>query len=433
MKTYLIVVIMILYSFFSFGQVKSNIEKGYHVTDIIIKNVSVITMKTNEVLKNQDIVIKDGIIVSISNSKEKSIHEGLIIDGSNKYVMPSLGDAHVHLPKNKNDLEKTLILNLINGITKIRSMRGQWNHLEWRNEFNTKTSIYPKLYLAAPPISRQSDFSNHALNRYINEAKKFDFIKILSIKNDSLFKVLDHLCKVNNIDIGGHFPSQISDDYLFKSNYTSFEHLGGLTIKESKLLDYRIKYIKDNNIFICPTLSWYNIGSGRHSYQELRNLPGLRFVSKTTLNSWIEKTKQYRDKLGPKAYKEEVDNELKKLDIKYKVIKRLNELGVRMLLSPDSSSKYMISGFGIVGEMTLLKNAGLTNFEILKMVTTNFAAFFNESYGRIEVEEAADFIILNNNPLDNLEALKTIEGLYFNKNYLNQKALKKLSKSILPN
>ncbi|WP_034059692.1 amidohydrolase family protein [Lacinutrix jangbogonensis] len=389
-------------------------------------------MITNEVIKNQDVVIKDGNIISISDTNDNRYSQMVIIDGSNKYIMPSLSDAHVHLPKNESDLEKILTLNLINGVTKLRSMRGNWKHLEWRKKYNTKLSIYPKLYLSAPPVSRKFDFSSEQLAAYVKAAKAFDFIKILSIKSEIAFKKLDSLCKINNIKIGGHFLGNVSDDALFNSNFTSFEHLGGLT-GSLDLLESRSQVIKDNTIFICPTLSWYSVGSGRYSYQELRNRVGMEYISNSIVDGWIEKTKAYRERIGLEAYQEEVANELKKLDYKYQIIKRLNDMDVNMLLGPDSSSKYMVAGFGVLDEMKLLKNANLSNYDILKMTTINFAAFFNENYGTIEEGKEADFILLNDNPLENLEALKSIQGVYFNNNYLDDKYLTELSKSMIPN
>jgi hypothetical protein len=434
MKKYILTFVIVTQAFMSCKQDKEKqvIIKSNIVKEMVITNVSVITMKNNEVLANKDVVIKNGKITSMSGTKNADYKDMIVLEGKGKYIMPSLSDAHVHLPKNENELEKFLTLNLINGVTKLRSMRGDWKHLEWRNKHNTKASIYPKLYLSAPPIFRRHDFNSEQMEKYVENAKAFDFIKILSIKNETLFKELDSLCKVNGISIGGHFPSNISDKQLFKSNYTSFEHLGGLTV-QLELLDERLQEIKKNNIFICPTLSWYSIGSGRYSYEELRSQPGMKYVSKKNVDNWIEKTKQYRDKLGEQAYEEEVENELKKLNNKYQVIKKLNELGINMLLSPDSSSKYMVAGFGIVGEMELLKNAELNNFEILKMATVNFANFFNENYGTIEEGKDADFIILNDNPLENIDALKTIEGVFFNENYLDKNSLNRLTETILPN
>ena len=434
MKKYFLI-IMIFQSLISCTQNtnKKDITKSeYLASNLVIKNVAVINMVTNKAIKNQDVIVKAGKIISIANAQEQDYKNMVVIEGSGKYMMPSLTDAHVHLPKNESDLERFFILNLINGVTKVRSMRGDWKHLEWREKYNTETSVYPKLYLSAPAISRRDDFSSEELQEFIENARDFDFVKILSIKNETLFKALDSLCEVNDIKIGGHFPSNLTDAQIFKSSYASFEHLGGLT-GQSELIENRLQEIKKKTIFICPTLSWYSVGSGRYSYEELRTQPGMQYVSKEVVNSWIEKTKQYRDKLGAKAYKEEVNIELGKLDEKYHIIKKLNELGVKMLLSPDSSSKYMVAGFGVVGEMELLKNAELSNFEILKMATVNFSDFFKEDYGTIEAGKEADFILLNDNPLENINTLKTIEGVFFNENYLSKDALKKLSESILPN
>ncbi len=402
-------------------------------TNLVIRNVSVITMKNNEILNNQDVVVKNGKIISIEKHSNKKHKDVLVIDGSDKYIMPSLSDAHVHFPENEEDFENTLQLNLINGVTKLRSMRGDWKHIDWRNKYNTPDSFYPKLYLSPPPISRNFDLATAQIEGFVKASKEkgYDFIKILSIKSQPIFSQLDSICKKYNMPIGGHYPklasgNEINEAFLFNSNYTSFDHLGGLTGEIETSLDKRIQLLKDKNIFVCPTLSWYNIGSGRYTIEESRNLPGMIFVPKATIEEWIDGTKKYREKMGDVAYKEEVVSELKSLDEKYRVIKKLNEAGVKMILSPDASSKYIVPGFSVLGEMELLKNANLGNYDILKMTTINFAEFFKEDYGTIEIGKNADFILLNDNPLKNLGVLKKIEGLYYNNQFLDIKELETL-------
>lgn len=400
--------------------------------DYLFTNVNILTMNNDKVLENQFVYINEGIIIDIANKKSGTIKARQTIDLKGKFIMPSLSDAHVHLPKKESEMEKFLILNLINGVTSLRSMRGKWDHLAWRKKYNTTTSIYPKLYLSAPPFSKNHDQTREELIDFMEKAKAFDFIKILSVKDQVLFEALDSLCTIHNMDIGGHFPHNISDSNLFKSNYTSFEHLGGL-IGAPESFESRLKEIKMNNIFICPTLSWYSVGSGRYSYEELRERNGMEYISKTVMDNWIEKTKQYRNKIGKEAYEKEVKDELKMLEHKFEVIKKMKKEGIHMLLSPDCSAKYMITGFGMIDEMKLLKNAQLSNFEIFEMATVNFARFFKANNGTIEKGKDADFIILESNPLKDLETLKTIQGLFFNGNYLDKKALNKLSNSILPN
>jgi hypothetical protein len=360
-----------------------------------------------------------------------------MIDLKGKYIMPSLADAHVHFPENEEELERFLNLNLINGVTKIRSMRGDWNHLEWKKKYNSKNSVYPTFYLSAPAITRGQDFTLEQLENFVKSSKESDFklIKILSIKSQELFKQLDSLCKKYDMPLGGHFPrlasgNNLSENVFFNSNYQSIEHLGGL-VGEPNLFETRIQAIKKNNIFICPTLLWYSIGSGQYNYQELQKLSGMEFVSKATMQEWIEKTKQYREKIGEQAYKEEVVKELKDLEEKYIVIARLQKEGVKMLLSPDASSKYMMTGCNILNEMELLKNASLSNFEILQMATVNFAIFHKEDYGILALNKPADFIILDKSPLEDLQTLKNVKGVFFNNNYVDEKALEEMKKKLL--
>lgn len=98
--------------------------------DFIIKNVSIVSMKDNAVLKNKTIAIKDGKIIKIADKIKGNAKE--IVNAKGKFLMPSLSDAHVHLPANEAEMETILKLNLINGVTKLRSMRGDWNHVLWR-------------------------------------------------------------------------------------------------------------------------------------------------------------------------------------------------------------------------------------------------------------------------------------------------------------
>ena len=406
--------------------------------DIVFKNVNIVSMENDKVLENQNIAILKGNIVVIENAKKSKLKAEKTIDLQGKYIMPSLADAHVHLPETEEELQKMFDLNLINGVTKLRSMRGDWKHKEWQNKFNTLNALHPKLYLSAPPISRNMELTSEQLETFVKAVKEQDygFIKILSIKSQEIFKQLDDLCKKYDVPLGGHFPrvamgNSLNEDVFFNSNYKSIEHLGGL-VGEPNLFESRIQAIKKNNIYICPTLLWYSIGSGQYTNEQLQKLHGMEFVSNTTMQEWLTKTQEYRNKMGEQAIKDEVAKELKDLEEKYQVIARLQKEGIKMLLSPDASSKYMMTGCNVINEMELLQNAKLSNFEILQMATTNFSDFFNANYGLIKVGKDADFIVLENSPLEDLQTLKNVKGVYFNFNYLDTKALEKMKNNLKP-
>ena len=417
--------------------ISQNILSQKQKYDLVFKNANIVSMENDKVLENQNIAISNGKIVAIENAKKSKLKAEKTIDLKGKYIMPSLADAHVHLPETEEELQRMFDLNLINGVTKLRSMRGDWKHKEWQNKFNTINSIYPKIYLSAPPISRNLEASTAQLEEFVKAVKdnNYGFIKILSIKNQEIFTQLDSLCKKYDVPLGGHFPrlamgNSLNEDVFFNSNYKSIEHLGGL-VGEPNLFESRIQAIKKNDIYICPTLLWYSTGSGQYSYEQLEKLPGMEFVSKETMQEWIEKTKIYREKIGEQAYKDEVAKELKDLQEKYQVIARLQKEGIKMLLSPDASSKYMMTGCNMINEMELLKNANLSNFEILQMATVNFATFHKEYNGVIKVDKPADFIILDQNPLEDLQTLRNVKGVFFNNNYIDNKALEEIKKNLL--
>lgn len=421
---------------FAIAMIASVISAQTNEADYVVKNVNIVPMNSNLVLKNQDVLIKDGKIIKISKSKKSKSKTIKIIDGKGLFLMPSLSDAHVHFPETEVEMERVLKLNIINGITKLRSMRGDWNHVQWRNTFNSPTSFYPKLYISPPPISRQYDLTLEQISQYVKSAKEyqFDFIKILSIKNETILKQLDSVCKVQNISLAGHFLDnpkgiRISDEAFFNSNYKSFEHLGGL-ISEPEKLDSRIKYIQESKMAICPTLLWYDIGSGQYDTTYLINQDGMQFFKDETKKEWVEKTNLYKEKMAKEALAEEIANEQKTMDERFRIVKKLNDLNIPLLLSPDASSKFMISGFSVFEEMKLYKKAGLTNYDILKSTTLNFANLFHENYGTIEVGKNADFILTAQNPLENLETLKEIKGVFYNNIFLNEKELSEIEKGL---
>lgn len=405
--------------------------------DYIFKNVNIVSMTNDKVIEKQNVVIKNGKIIEISDKTKHTSKN--IIDAKGKYIMPTMADAHVHFPESDEELEKVMKLNLINGVTKLRSMRGSWNDLERKNKYNSKESYYPKMYLSPPPIHRSHEFSVKELEDYIKASKDygFDFVKILSIKNPALLKQMDSLCKKYNVNIGGHYPDnpkgiRFSDETVFSTNYNSIEHLGGL-VGEPESYENRIKNIKQNNIFICPTMQWYAIGYGQYGIDEMLNQKGMEYIPTDIKTDWAEKSQLYRDKLGKEGFEEERIKYASEMQERFNVTKRLNDEGVKLLLSPDSSSKFIVSGFGMLEEMKLYRKAGLSNFDILRSATTNFALLFNENYGTIETGKNADFILLSQNPLNDLKALENVEAIFYNNHYLDQKQLNEIAKSVLPN
>jgi len=404
--------------------------------DYIFTDVNVITMKDDAILRNQTVVIHDGKIIEITT--KSSYQSENTVDAKGTYLLPSMADAHIHFPDSKQELEKVMKLNLINGITKLRSMRGEWQDVELKEQYNNEHQYYPKLYLTAPPFHRSYDLTEEEIDSYVIKAKDngIDQIKVLSIKNQHVFELLSETCKKHNMPLGGHFPvvedGVMGDEILFQSFYTSIEHLGGLIGEPDKVED-RINYIKRNELFICPTMQWYAIGYGQYGVEEMMDQRGMQYIPEAIKKDWAEKSINYRMKLGKEEFEAEKQKYALEMQERFNMTKRLNDQGVKLLLSPDSSSKFIVPGFGLLEEMKLYKKAGLSNFDILKSATTNFALFFKENYGIIAPGKDADFILVKENPLEDLKALEQVEAVFYNKFYLDKNKLTEIAKSVEPN
>jgi len=104
--------------------------------DLVLKNVHIVSMENDKVLENQNIAILNGRIAVIESAKQSKLKTVKTIDLKGKYIMPSLADAHVHLPETEEELQKMFDLNLIYGVTKLRSMRRRI----WKTQRNGKTN-----------------------------------------------------------------------------------------------------------------------------------------------------------------------------------------------------------------------------------------------------------------------------------------------------
>lgn len=180
-------------------------------------------------------------------------------------------------------------------------------------------------------------------------------------------------------------------------------------------------------------MQWYAIGYGQYGIDEMLNQRGMQYIPTDIKTDWAEKSKIYRGKLGKDGFEQEKAEYALEMQERFNVVKRLNDEGVKLLLSPDASSKFIVPGFGMLEEMKLYQKAGLSNFDILRSATTNFALLFNENYGTIETGKDADFMLLSQNPLIDLKALENVNAVFYNNKYLDQKQLNEIAKSVLPN
>jgi imidazolonepropionase-like amidohydrolase len=81
--------------------------------------------------------------------------------------------------------------------------------------------------------------------------------------------------------------------------------------------------------------------------------------------------------------------------------------GGRVSAGSDSGFIYQLYGFAYVRELELLREAGFHPLEVIRAATLNGAEAIkmDDKIGSVQIGKFADFVIIEENPLENLKSL----------------------------
>lgn len=235
--------------------------------------------------------------------------------------------------------------------------------------------------------------------------------------------------------IAGHAYNKSLEESMTR-NFISVEHFQPVLAayeKDPAAFAKVIAQLKSKNVAVCPTLSFYNVFSFVISMEALEKRNGMSYMEAKTKEVW---TKEYNEALHSAKEQLKADFESKyvnayktKFEKFNKALKQLADANALLLLSADDGA-YNVPGFSVTEEMKLYAKAGLSNYQIIKCATLNAAIFFNTDKfsGTIERDKKANLILLNGNPLENIENIAKVEGTVLNGIFYSQKQLLGLSK-----
>ena len=134
--------------------------------DYLIRNVTLISMENDAIIPNSDILISNDRIKQIGKRLHADSSKMIIINGTNKYLMPGLADMHMHFWGDSTALR----LYVANGVTTIKSMSGKPEYIKWRGQIKSTIKLGPQLYVSGPLMN---DIS--FLQRYVPLPVRFIF------------------------------------------------------------------------------------------------------------------------------------------------------------------------------------------------------------------------------------------------------------------
>src|SRR5918995_1278475 len=121
-------------------------EKVQKNREIVFKSVNVVPMDREGIMENQTVVIKNGLIHTVSDGKNaKYGKNALVIDGQGRYLMPGLAEMHAHVPPidTLEPMKDVVKLFALNGVTTIRGMLGHPKHIELRSKIQSGEIMAP--------------------------------------------------------------------------------------------------------------------------------------------------------------------------------------------------------------------------------------------------------------------------------------------------
>jgi imidazolonepropionase-like amidohydrolase len=407
-------------------------------------NVNVLPMDKEEVLTDQTIIVEGGRITEMGSSTSIEIpDEAKVIDGQGKFLMPGLAEMHGHVPPldlpdsyPQSYVEDILFLYLAGGITTVRGMLGHEGQLELTRKINEGQLQGPSLYLAGPSFNGNTVSSPEQAARRVREQSEegWYLLKIHPGLTLQEFDAVANTAQEEGIPFGGHIPEDVGLMHALEMNQQTIDHLDGYIryldaadkpISPEKL-ETAVKESKAAGTWVIPTMALWETLLGAADYNEMREYPELKYMPKVVLDDWNEALRNFesKDESEKKAARQEAENRLT-------LLKALHDGGVPVLMGTDSHQIYSVPGFSLLRELELMKEAGLSNYEILATGTANVGKYFGEEeFGTVAPGQRADLLLLDGNPLEDLKYLQGFPGLMVRGQWITKEQMDKRLRDI---
>ena len=373
---------------------------------LAITHVTVIDCTGAEPLPNATVVVANALITTVESSTSVSIPAGVrIVDGSGKFLIPGLWDMHGHLTDAREDAFPLLIMN---GVTGVRDMGGDLAQIDrWRSEIANGTRVGPHIVRAGPFVDGpKQGVTNRLTVRTPEEARQavhqlktegVDFIKVHNALAPQAFFALMDEARKEHIPVAVHLPQGVSSAEASDAGAASLEHIE--TINESAL------WRKGATAKTVEQAVDENLGAAGQQLFERFARNGTWYVP--TLVAYERGFVLWSN--DPEALKPRLDVLHKQLVL----VGMMRKAGVPIMAGSDFSDWATVPGIDLHNELALLVEAGFTPLEALQTATLNPAKFLGktETFGTIQVGRAADLVVLDANPLEDISHTRKINAV----------------------
>ncbi len=428
--------------------------------------VNVIPMTGETLLGGYTVIIEGDRIIAVGPTDAIAVPSGTkVVPTDGKYLVPGLMDMHVHLglqrgPRDidpeirEQAVEDELFLYIANGVTTVRNMMGSSYHLRMRERIAQGELLGPRMYTAGPLVDGVpptwpsghrilvDGVDVHAFIRdYLDEG--YDFVKSYSKLSDNVYRALLVEARNMGVTVAGHIPTHSTVVHALEYGQASIEHMNGFdrvmqpadadalppypysgwpTIDHG-LMDEWAARTAAAGVWVCPTLvTLHNLGQ---EYGEEPGLaavlssPGMEFVSPIRMAAWgasplyMSQAADFRAMIRAGQAN------------RMRMVNALHRAGVPIIIGTDATAAYVVPGYAVATEFENLVAAGLSRYDALAAATSEAARFLRREneLGVVRPGALADLLLLDENPLEQAEALRSVAGVMVRGEWFSRAAI----------
>lgn len=398
-------------------------SREWENADLLIRHINVVDVNTGILLPDQVIAIKDGRITHLGADPGRvdASSNTRVIDGSGRYAIPGLWDMHVHVCWSETNASLLLPALLASGITGVRDMGGDLRLLNaFKQRVLTDPSAGPDLFGCGPiidgdppvfpeftlPTDSATDLPKVLDSLAANGA---DFFKVYSLMRPSELERIAAYCRSHHVVFAGHLSEFMEPEGAIALGQHSIEHLNRLEeiwVADSARLDKLASAMIEHGTWSCPTLIIYQRKS--HLFDPTLRDTAMDALVPELQAEWAHAVRKRTELYGTPQQRDSLERRYQQ---QLQLVRHLHKRGVRMMVGSDlAGMAFVYPGTGLLEELELLTEAGLSNAEVLRCATLAPAEYLgvNEDRGSIAIGKLADLVILNADPLTDIRHVRRI-------------------------
>jgi hypothetical protein len=353
---------------------------------------------------------------------------------------------------------EALSMLVANGVGGTRIMWGLPRHLEWRARIELGELQGPRLLIAgpivegAPPAQAVNvdtegrrlveTFAESVAEVRRQKAAGFDYIKVYNNVPLDAYQGLVAEADRLRMPVVGHVPFAAGIDGALAARQKSIEHLRGYIEKlapadapiqpgidmRSRTLAWEyadlsrvpelVRTTRNAGAWQCPTLGTSIYTAPSSAIERYLATPEAEYLDPQTREAFRNRG---RVKWLSNFTEDDFERATRANKNQAALLRAMHEEGVPLLAGTDSSS----FGFALHRELEALVEVGLSPAQALQTATINAARFagIDKEVGRVATGYAADLILLDANPLQDIRNTSRINAVILRGQLLDRAAL----------